>query len=50
MRELLERGVVVLQRIHRQVKVHSDDEGVRLGLGGETFASEGREETAYTGW
>jgi len=41
MGELLERGVVVLQRIHRQVKVHSDDEGVRLGLGGETFASEG---------
>ena len=40
--ELLEHGVLVLQRVHRRVKVHSDDEGVRVGLGGETFASEGR--------
>jgi len=39
---LLERGVVVLQRVHRQVEVHGDDEGVGLGLSGETFASEGR--------
>ena len=50
MRELLERGLVVLQRVHRQVEVHGDDEGVRLGLGGETFASEGQCQTVDAGW
>jgi len=30
---LLERGVLVLRCVHRQVKVHSDDEGVRVGVG-----------------